>query len=156
MQLLRGRGAAWVIVERLFSIPHRVARVVAPKKAKLKEAEAELKVAMEVCMCLLYLSLSGSVACFYPPFSHFVVSVPEQEEGKPEGSAAETGRPPGTVWREHGQERAAGERCRHVHQETRPVNTHRHAPANTKNFNLPNIHVLYYAWNESCYIHTVL
>ena len=70
---------------------------MAPKKAKLKEAEAELKVAMEVCMCLLYLSLSGSVACFYPPFSHFVVSVPEQEEGKPEGSAAETGRPTGTV-----------------------------------------------------------
>lgn len=37
----------------------RVARVVAPKKAKLKEAEAELKIAMEVhvqctytCTCL--------------------------------------------------------------------------------------------------------
>ena len=31
---------------------HRVARVVAPKKAKLKEAEAELKVAMTVCHTL--------------------------------------------------------------------------------------------------------
>ena len=64
--------------------------MVAPKKAKLKEAEAELKVAMEVRICIC---LSGSVA---PPFSHFV-SVPEQEEGRPEGGAAETGRPPGTV-----------------------------------------------------------
>ena len=31
------------------SLSRRVARVVAPKKAKLKEAEGELAVAMEVC-----------------------------------------------------------------------------------------------------------
>ena len=35
--------------------------MVAPKKAKLKEAEAELKVAMEVRICIC---LSGSVAFF--------------------------------------------------------------------------------------------
>ena len=32
----------------MYVVLYRVARVVAPKKAKLKEAEAELKVAMEV------------------------------------------------------------------------------------------------------------
>ena len=39
---------------------HRVARVVAPKKAKLKEAEAELKVAMDVCACVC-VCVGGSV-----------------------------------------------------------------------------------------------
>ena len=39
----------------------RVARVVAPKKAALKEAEAELAVAMEVSMLHYFLSLSSHV-----------------------------------------------------------------------------------------------
>ena len=38
----------WRDAHDIFMCVCRVARVVAPKKAKLKEAEAELKVAMEV------------------------------------------------------------------------------------------------------------
>ena len=40
---------------------YRVARVVAPKKAKLKEAEAELKVAMEVHLytCIKTYNITG-------------------------------------------------------------------------------------------------
>lgn len=39
----------------MYVVLYRVARVVAPKKAKLKEAEAELKVAMEVWLIFIYI-----------------------------------------------------------------------------------------------------
>ena len=52
----------WALAEPLnwvhFFVVFRVARVVAPKKAALKEAEAELAVAMEVSVYTLSLSLS--------------------------------------------------------------------------------------------------